>query len=96
LVWEVWVSLTASMSLLFFEHQGNDLWSPKGVVILDMGHHLTSHPTDLKVKIQTGKIFIEKNVCKQLKTDDTNKNKVDAWIWHIFIVNYINNKILKY
>jgi hypothetical protein len=32
-----------------------------------------------------------------LRTDDTNK-KIDAWIffWHIFIVDYTNNKLLKY
>ena len=34
------------MSLLFFENQGNDLLCAKGVVILDTGHLLTSHPTD--------------------------------------------------
>jgi hypothetical protein len=29
----------------------------KGVVIVDTGHHLTSLPTDFKVKIQTGKKY---------------------------------------
>jgi hypothetical protein len=38
------------VSLFFFEHQGNDLLRVKGVVILDTGHHLTSPPTDLKLK----------------------------------------------
>jgi hypothetical protein len=51
------------MSLLFFDHQGNDLLRAKGVVILDTGQHLTSHPTDFKVKIQTGKNIHIKGVC---------------------------------
>jgi hypothetical protein len=59
------------MSLLFFEHQGNGLLRAKGVVILDTGHHLTSRPTDIKVKIQTVKNIRIKGVCihvyKQLK-----------------------------
>jgi hypothetical protein len=41
------------MSLLFFDYQGNDLLRAKGIVILDTGHHLTSHPTDFKVKLCT-------------------------------------------
>jgi hypothetical protein len=50
------------MSLLFFENQGNDPLRAKGVAILDMGHHLTSNPTDVQVKIQTGKNIHRKSV----------------------------------
>jgi hypothetical protein len=39
------------MSILFFEHQGNDLLCAKGVVILDTGHYATSNRTDLRIKI---------------------------------------------
>ena len=61
---KVWVSLMALMNLLFFEHQGNDFLRAKGVAILDTGHHLTSHPTDIKVKIQTDKKYsYNKCVC---------------------------------
>jgi hypothetical protein len=45
------------VSLLFFEHQGNDLLRAKGVVILDTGHHLTFHPTDMQFKVYT--VYIE-------------------------------------
>jgi hypothetical protein len=50
------------MSLLFFDYQGNDILRAKGVVILDTGHHLSSNPTNLKVKIQTDKSMHKKNV----------------------------------
>jgi hypothetical protein len=56
------------MSLLFFEHQGNHLLRAKGVVILDMGHHLTSHPTDLKVMIKTGKNIHIESTCMYIYT----------------------------
>ena len=42
-------SLAALMSLLFIEIQWNGLLRAKGVVILDTGHHLTSHPTDINI-----------------------------------------------
>ena len=35
------------MSLLVNEIQRNGLLRAKGVVILDTGHHLTSHPMDI-------------------------------------------------
>ena len=41
------VPLVALTSLLFIEIQWNGLLRAKGVVILDTGHHLTSHPTDI-------------------------------------------------
>ena len=40
--WSILVSPAALSSLIFFEHQGNDLLRAKGV---DTGHHLTSQPT---------------------------------------------------
>ena len=40
------VSLAALKSLLSIEIQRNGLLRAKGVVILDTGRHLTSHPTD--------------------------------------------------
>ena len=47
--WNFKVSLEALMNLLFYEIQWNGLLRAKGVVILDMGPHLTSYPTDLKI-----------------------------------------------
>ena len=47
--WHFEVSLTALTSLLFIEIQRNGLLRAKGVIILDTGHHLTSHPTDITV-----------------------------------------------
>ena len=41
------VSLAALTSLLFIETQRNGLLRAKEVVILDTGHHLTSHPMDM-------------------------------------------------
>ena len=41
------VSLAALTSLLFIETQRNGLLRAKEVVILDTGHHLMSHPTDM-------------------------------------------------
>ena len=40
-------ALAALTSLLFIEMQWNGLLRAKGVVILDTGYHLTSHPTDI-------------------------------------------------
>jgi hypothetical protein len=40
------------LSLLIFENQGSDPLRAKGVVILDTGHYLTSHPKDLKAARQ--------------------------------------------
>ena len=48
-LWNFEVSLEAPMRLLFIEIQWNCLSHAKGVVILDTGHHLTSHLTDMVV-----------------------------------------------
>ena len=44
-----WSFMTALTSLLFVEILWNGLLRGKGVVILDTGHRLTSHPTDIQI-----------------------------------------------
>ena len=53
----------ALTSLLFLKIQRNGLLRDKGVVILDMGHHLTSQLTDIKIN----KYHIWPNLCKTCK-----------------------------
>mgnify|MGYP003691638023 CR=1 FL=1 len=43
------VSLAALTILFLDEIQKNGLLRVKGVVILDTGHHLTSHPTGMNI-----------------------------------------------
>ena len=47
--WNFKVSLAALTSLLFIVIQYNGHLRAKGVVILDAGNQLTSHPTDIKM-----------------------------------------------
>jgi hypothetical protein len=56
------------VSLLFFGHQGDDLLRAKGVVILDKGHLLTSHPTDMRTVYVDIKFTLDKSsVCPLAK-----------------------------
>ena len=43
------VFLEALTRLLFYEIQRNGLFRAKGVVMIDTGNHLTSHPTEIKI-----------------------------------------------
>ena len=42
------VFLRALASLIFKKIQGYGVWYAKEYVIIDTGHHLTFHPTDMK------------------------------------------------
>ena len=53
-LWNFEVSLAALTSLLFNEIQRNCLLCAKGVVILDTGHHLTSHVCWFRVRVVKG------------------------------------------
>ena len=46
-LWNFEISLAAFTSLLFIESQWNGLLRAKGVVILDTGQHITTHPMDI-------------------------------------------------
>jgi hypothetical protein len=61
------------MSLLFFEHQGNDLLRAKGVVILDTGHLLTSHPTNIYSKVYSVYRIHSQKSALGFKTFDKNQ-----------------------
>ena len=57
-------------SLLFFEIQRNGLLRVMVVLILDSGHHLTSHPTDINMDIKIFneyQIKLDKNCVKHVK-----------------------------
>lgn len=51
------VSLVSLSEPLFFKHNGNDLLGVKVVFILDTGHHLMSHPTNI--------IWLNENISTQ-------------------------------
>ena len=88
------------MSLHFIEIQWNDLLRAKGVVILGMGHHLTSHPTDIErfSKIRRShrppKVTYRQN--RKVLFHMKNKTKIIVWdhkytIWLIWNIHTMIN-----
>ena len=57
-LWNFEVSLAAITSLHFYKIKRNCLLRAKGVVILDTGHQLTSHPTDFSTTYESHMIII--------------------------------------
>ena len=84
-----------SVSLLFFEHQGNDLLRAKGVVILDTGHLLTSHPTDIQSKVYSAckissfKLKLLIKTCFVQKSQNFNYANICQKVFHRFCFKII-------